>query len=234
MHSTSAYVFSNDARATAFRRAVRSRVAHSQEYAMPGLGASAQEVQREYLRYCAEQDHGQSNGAQQAPPPYMPAMDDQAPPTYTPSVNTRGSSSYTPCADHQAPPPYTSTPTSDMTPTARLDFLLYSNTSTPPSPPDYAEAISVPPPPPSYESRVSAHTPTSSSNNNNNTHQALSRQNIDTLFANCTTRTPKEQIRNRAIQALELVVLPGNGIEVSPKYSSPKKTGILRRIKDSV
>ncbi|KAH0334529.1 hypothetical protein KCU81_g9400, partial [Aureobasidium melanogenum] len=223
MHSTSAYVFSNDARATAFRRAVRSRVAHSQEYAMPGLGASAQEVQREFLRYCAEQDQGQSDGAQQAPPPYTPSTDTQVP-----------SSAMLP-RENQGPPPYTSTPTSDMTPTARLDFLLYSNTSTPPLPPDYAEAISAPPPPPPppprYGNVISAHTPTSSSRN---TDQRFSHQPINNLSTGCTTRTPKKQIHNKAIQALEVVVLPGNGIEVSPKYSSPKKTGILRRIKDRV
>ncbi|KAG9943241.1 hypothetical protein KCU85_g8810, partial [Aureobasidium melanogenum] len=219
MYSTPSYIFSNDARATAFRRAVRSRVAHSQEYAILGSGASAQEVQREYLRFCREQDQGQSDGAQQAPPPYMPNGNNHVLPAYVSA------------ADDQAPPSYTSTPTSDMTPIAQLDFLLYSNTSTPPSPPDYAEAVSVPPLPPSHENVISAHTPTSISRN---TDQRFSHQPINTLLATYTTRIPSKQIHNKTIQALELAIVPGNGIEVSPKYSSPKKTGILRRIKDRV
>ncbi|KAH0365792.1 hypothetical protein KCU65_g5773, partial [Aureobasidium melanogenum] len=223
MHSTSSYIFSNDARATAFRRAVRSRVAHNQEYVLPGSGPSAQEVQQAYLRYCREQQsRGQSDDTQQAPPPYMPSADTLAPPSYTMS------------RDDQTPPRYTFTPASGMTPTAQLNFLLYSNTSTPPSPPEYAEAISLLSPP-SYNNVISARTPTTSiSRSTTSTNQILSRTSMSTIFDNCTTRAPKKHIHNKAIQALELVVLPGNGIEVIEKHSPTKKTGILGWMKGTV
>ncbi|KAG9735862.1 hypothetical protein KCU73_g10402, partial [Aureobasidium melanogenum] len=156
MLSTTPYIFSNDARATAFRRAVRSGVAGRQEYAMPGSGLSAQEVQRAYLRYCAEQqEQGQSDNTQGAPLPYLLVM------------------------DNQAPPPYTSTPAFEMTPTAQLDMLLYSNTCTPPSPPGYTEATVTYPPPPSYEDSVSIRTTT--------TDQTPSRTKLQIVYNNLTT-----------------------------------------------
>ncbi|KAG9519429.1 hypothetical protein KCV07_g4969, partial [Aureobasidium melanogenum] len=214
MLSTTSYVFSNDARATAFRRAVRSGVAGRQEYAMPGSGLSAQEVQRAYLRYCAElQEQGQSDNTQGASSPYLPVMDNQAPPAY--SIET----------DDQTPPPYTSTPTSGMTPTAQLDMLLYSNTSTPPSPPEYTEAISTSPPPPSYENVISTSTTTT---------DTPSRTSMSRIFAGCITRTSRKQVYKKTIQALDLVVVSKNdGIEGTglPPRSS-RRTGILRRIKD--
>lgn len=182
MLSTTSYVFSDDARATAFRRAVRSGVAGRQEYAMPGSGVSAQEVQRAYLRYCAEQqEQGQNDNTQGAPSPYLPVMDNQAPPAY--SIET----------DDQAPPPYTSTPISGMTPTAHLDMLLYSNTCTPLSPPEYTEAISTsPPPPPSYGIVISRSTTT--------TDRTPSRTSMSRIFAGCTTRTSRKQVQKQAIQ----------------------------------
>ncbi|KAG9597887.1 hypothetical protein KCU86_g5839, partial [Aureobasidium melanogenum] len=152
MLSDTSYVFSNDARATAFRRAVRSGVARRQECAVPGSGASAQEVQRAYLRYCREQQsQGQSGSAQQAPP------------------------SYTSSANDQAPPPYTSTPAYEMTPTAQLDMLLYNNTSTPPSPPEYTETTATSPPPPSYENVISTRTTSTTT-----TDQTPSRTSLST------------------------------------------------------
>ncbi|KAH0169328.1 hypothetical protein KCU67_g3106, partial [Aureobasidium melanogenum] len=205
MLSTTPYIFSNDARATAFRRAVRSGVAGRQEYAMPGSGLSAQEVKRAYLRYCAEQqDQGQSDNTQGASLPYLPVM------------------------DNQAPPPYTSTPAFEMTPTAQLDMLLYSNTCTPPSPPGYTEATVTYPPPPSYEDSVSTRTTT--------TDQTPSRTSMSRIFAGCTTRTSRKQVHKKAIQALDLVVVPKNeGIEGTglPPRSS-RRTGILARMKAKV
>ncbi|KAG9664026.1 NAD(P)-binding protein, partial [Aureobasidium melanogenum] len=178
MLSTTSYAFSNDARVTAFRRAVRSGVARRQEYAVPGSGASAQEVQRAYLRYCAEQQsQGQSGSAQQTPPPYILAMDNQAPPAYSLETQHHTPPACTPSAMEQAPPPYTSIPASEMTPTAQLDQLLYSNISTPPSSPDYTQAISALPSPPSYEDVVSACTPTTS-RSINTMDQTLSRINL--------------------------------------------------------
>ncbi|KAH0395781.1 hypothetical protein KCU89_g9979, partial [Aureobasidium melanogenum] len=145
MLSTTSYIFSNDARATAFRRAVRSQVARRQEYAVPGSGLSAQE--------------GQSDNTQQTPPPYLLVMDNQAPPAYSLETDDQTLPASTPSAMDQAPPPYTSTPAFEMTPTAHLDMLLYSNTCTPPSPPEYTEAITTTTPP-SYEHVVSARTTT--------------------------------------------------------------------------
>ncbi|KAH0379623.1 hypothetical protein KCU92_g8062, partial [Aureobasidium melanogenum] len=178
MLSTTSYIFSNDARATAFRRAVRSQVARRQEYAVPGLGLSAQEVQRAYLRYCAEQqDQGQSDNTQQTPPPYLLVMDNQAPPAYSLETDDQTLPASTPSAMDQAPPPYTSTPAFEMTPTAHLDMLLYSNTCTPPSPPEYTEAITITTPPPSYEDSVSVRT--------TKTDQTPSRTSI--VYNNLTT-----------------------------------------------
>ncbi|KAK6000892.1 hypothetical protein QM012_002975 [Aureobasidium pullulans] len=128
MLSSTSHLFSNDTRATEFRREIRNRVARRQECAVPGSGASAQEVQAAYLRYCALQQaqQGHSESAQEDLPAYMPR--DQGPPPYTPS-------------DDQDPPGYASTTNAAMTPTEQLDILLYSNPSTPPSPPGYSEAI---------------------------------------------------------------------------------------------
>ncbi|KAG9568134.1 NAD(P)-binding protein, partial [Aureobasidium melanogenum] len=187
MLSTTSYAFSNDARATAFRRAVRSCVARRQEYAVPGSGASAQEVQRAYLRYCREQQNqGQSGSAQQPPPLYMLAMNDQAPPACSLETQHHTPPACTPSAMEQAPPPYTSIPASEMTPTAQLDQLLYSNISTPPSSPDYTQAISALPSPPSYEDVVSACTPTTS-RSINTMDQTLSRT-ISTMSLQSTGR----------------------------------------------
>lgn len=224
MLSTTSYIFSNDNRATEFRREVRNRVARRQEYAVPGSGASAQEVQRAYLRYCREQKHqGQSSDTQQAPPPYISSLDNQAPPSYTTSTND------------QAPPPYSSSATCELTPTARLEVLLQGNASTPPSPPEYTEAIASPPP--SYRDIASASTTTTlgSSGSDNSTNQTRSYQTMRHLFVNCTTRTPQKQIHKQAIQALELVIVPEadeNRASLLPSRPSPKRKGILRRMKE--
>ncbi|KAG9848370.1 hypothetical protein KCU98_g8276, partial [Aureobasidium melanogenum] len=218
MLSTTSYIFSNDGRATAFRRAVRSDVAHRQEYVVPGSGASAQEVQRAYLRYCQEQqEQGQSDSAHQAPPSYTPSVNNQAPPPYTPFT------------DDQAPPPYTYSTVSNMTPTAQLNMLLYSNTSTPPSPPEYTEAIATPPP--SYESVVA--TRITSDSTTTTTDQPPSRTRLSTIFAGCTTRTSRKQVQKQAIQALDLVVVPRSGVSGLPARPS-KKPGILRRMRGKV
>ena len=201
--------FSNDTRATEFRRAVRSQVARRREYAVPGSGAGAQEVQRAYLRYCAEQQRpGQGGGAQQVPPPSYTATANHSPYTST---------------DNDAPPPYTSA----MTPTAQLDMLLYSNTSTAPSPPRYTEAVATPPPP-CYADTVSACTVSTIMN------QTLSHAAMQNLFSDCTTRTPRKQIHKTAIQALNLVVVSKTqGSQEEVAFIRPnKKRGVLRRIKD--
>ncbi|KAG9957816.1 hypothetical protein KCU61_g8826, partial [Aureobasidium melanogenum] len=221
MLSTTSYVFSNDARATAFRRAVRSGVARRQGYAVPGPGASAQEVQRAYLRYCAEQQNqGQSGSAQQPPPPYMLAMDNQAPPAYSLETQHHTPPACTPSAMEQAPPPYTSTPASEMTPTAQLDMLLYSNTSTPPSPPEYTEAITTTPPP-SYDSVVSTRTTSITT-----TDQTPSRTSMNMIFAGSITGTSRKQVQKQAIQALDLVVVSGTVGTELPARSS-RRPGIL-------
>ncbi|CAD0099025.1 unnamed protein product [Aureobasidium mustum] len=202
-------IFSNDTRATEFRRAVRSQVARRQEYAVPGSGASAQEVQRAYLRYCREQQRpGQGGGAQQVPPP-----------SYTATANN---SPYT-STDNEAPPPYTSA----ITPTAQLDMLLYSNASTAPSPPGYTEAIATPPPP-CYADTVSARSIPNAIN------QTLSHSAMQNLFSNCTTRTPRKQLHKTAIQALNLVVVSETqGSQEEVAFIRPnKRRGVLRRIKD--
>lgn len=205
-------IFSNGTRATEFRRAVKSQVARRQEYAVPGSGASAQEVQRAYLRYCREQQRpGQGGGAQQEPPP-----------SYTATANNQALSPYT-STDNDAPPPYTSA----ITPTAQLDMLLYSNASTAPSPPGYTEAVATPPPP-CYADTVSARSIPNAIN------QTLSHAAMQNLFANCTTRTSRKHLHTKAIQALNLVVVPetqGSQEEVA-FIRQNKKRGVLRRIKD--
>lgn len=222
MLSTTSYILSNDIRATEFRRAVRDRVARRQEYAVPGSGASAQEVQRAYFGYCREQqqqqqlqNQGMCNSAEPDSAPYVPSLDDQAPP---PSCITS--------TNDLALPPYTSTTSSEMTPTAQLDILLYSNASTPPSPPEYTEAIATPPPP-RYQNVVCADTTPTSTNRTNQTPPPRA---IMDLFAGCTTRTPRKQIHKQAIQAIELVVVPGNEDRLPPRPN--EKRGILRRMKD--
>ncbi|KAH0343373.1 NAD(P)-binding protein, partial [Aureobasidium melanogenum] len=212
MLSTTSYAFSNDARATAFRRAVRSGVARRQGYAVPGSGASAQEVQRAYLRYCAEQQsQGQSGSAQQALPPYMLAMDNQAPPAYSLETQHHTPPACTPSAMEQAPPPYTSTPASEMTPTAQLDQLLYSNISTPPSSPDYTQAISALPSPPSYENVVSACTPTTS-RSINTMDQTLSRTSLKCQSqSTVSTMSLPSTGRDHLASTMIGVVLTGHG-----------------------
>lgn len=232
MVPTTSYIFSNDTRATDFRREVRNRVARRQEYAVAGLGASAQEVQRAYLRYCREQQNqrqqGQSSEIQQAPPPYGLSMDNQALLSYNASTNDQAPPSYHASTNDHTPPPYSSTATTEITPTARLELLLQGNASTPPSPPEYTEAITTPPPP-RYQDIASVG-PTSSS-----TNQTPSYQTMRDLFANCTTRTPRKQIHKQAIQALELVIVPEaneNRVSLLPPRPSPKRRGILRRMKE--
>ncbi|KAG9868733.1 hypothetical protein KCU77_g14, partial [Aureobasidium melanogenum] len=118
----------------------------------------------------------------------------------------------------QAPPPYTSIPASEMTPTAQLDQLLYSNISTPPSSPDYTQAISALPSPPSYKDVVSACTPTTS-RSINTMDQTLSRTSMSRIFASCTTRTSRKQTieSNRDLEEDQ-----GQGIEI--KVSSTECT----------
>jgi hypothetical protein len=57
---------------------------------------------------------------------------------------------------------------------------------------------------------------------------------VSRIFAGCTTRTSRKQVHKKAIQALDLVVVPENegneGTGLPPRSS--RRTGILRRIKD--
>jgi hypothetical protein len=137
MLSATSYIFSNDTSASDFRRAVRRQVATRADYALPGAGASAQEVQQAYLRYL----DAQNRGAQKVLPQYTAITPEQAEQA------------------EEAPPLYTATAASSTTPTASLNTLLYANISTPPSPPAYEDVAA----PPSYEDLSACPTSSSSS-----------------------------------------------------------------------
>lgn len=203
MSPTTFCIFSDDTRARDFRRAVRRQVATRVEYALPGAGASAQEVQQAYLRYLHAQNKGlrsentqHGRSTEQAPPPYTVTSTEQAPPAYTASA------------------------VATETPSERLDTLLYDNVYTPPSPPEYEEVAASSPP--NYDDVISLRT----TSNSSTTHQ-LSSHNINAVFTGCTTRTHRQTLHNTAIQALNLVV-GKNGPALPPR---PAKKGLLTRLK---
>jgi hypothetical protein len=203
MLSTTSYVFSNDSSASDFRRAVRRQVASRAEYALPGAGASAQEVQQAYLRHL----EAQSRGAQQALPQYTATTPEQAEQA------------------EEAPPVYTATDASSTTtPTASLNTLLYANIYTPPSPPAYEDFAA----PPSYEDLSACPTIATStlSNSTNNSVNVLSHQNINALFAGATSATHRTELNNTAIQALNLVV--GRDGSVLPPREEKEKGSLAR------
>jgi hypothetical protein len=215
MLPTTSYIFSTDNSASEFRRAVRRQVASRAEYALPGAGASAQEVQAAYLRYMRINNRGMRNSSNAA--------------SYTHTEKTA-----------EAPPVYTATAAS-ATPTARLNTLLYSNVYVVPSPPGYEDAVS----PPRYEDVVAArtrspipsssatttpsHTPTASqsqsqsqsSNSSNAANNHLSHQKINQIFAGSTSRTHRKQLNDTAVQALCLVV--GSDGPASPPREAKKR-----------
>lgn len=200
------YVFSNDTSACEFRRAVRRQVASRHEYAIPAAGPSAQEVQQAYFRFLRAQNRGiRSRSTQQAPPP---------PYTAAATIEQAGQ-------DEQAPPPYTATIAS-ATPTAQLNTLLYNNVTTPPSPPEYSEVAAQSPP--NYDDVIAVLDTATTS------RTELSSQNINTLFAGCTTRTPRKKLHRTAIQALGLVV-GSDGPALPPR---PSKKGFMARMKGKI
>lgn len=202
MASSSSNIFSNDTSASNFRRAVRRQAAIRHEYAVSGTGPSAQEVQQAYLRYMRAQNRGiRGRSTRQAPPPPYTA-------TSTQQVEQ----------DEQAPPPYTATIAS-ATPTAQLNTLLYNNVTTPPSPPEYSEVAAAPPP--DYDDIIALRNTATTS------RTKLSHHNINNLFAGHTTRTPRKQLHNTAVQALNLVA-GSDGPELPPR---PGKIGVWSRMK---
>jgi hypothetical protein len=205
MYPTTSYVFSNVTSASEFRRAVRRQIATRAEYALPGAGASAQEVQQAYLRYLHAQNRGlRSENTQQAT---RGRSTEQAPPPYTAT------------STEQAPPAYTAAATATQTPTARLDTLLYENIHTLPSPPAYEEVAALLSP---NHNTISLRTTST-----NSTTQQLSSHNINAIFTGCTTATNRQQLHNTAIQALNLVV--GKSGPALP--ARPAKKGLLARMK---
>lgn len=205
MASTSSHIFSNDTSASDFRRAVRRQVASRHEYALPGAGPSAQEVQQAYFRYLQSQNRGirGRNTRQVPPPPYTAATTQQAE------------------QDEQAPPAYTATIAAE-TPTAQLNTLLYNKITTPPSPPEYSEVAASSPP--SYDDIITLSDTAAAS------RTQLSSHNINALFAGCTTKTSRKQLHNTAIQALNLVV-GSDGPALPPR---PSKRGFMARMKGKV
>jgi hypothetical protein len=211
MYPTTSNVFTNDISASEFRRAVRRQVATRAEYALPGAGASAQEVQQAYLRYLRgrirelssenteqirelrSENTERGRSTEQAPPPYTATSTEQAPPAYTASSET-------------------------TTPTERLDTFLYDNIHTPPSPPEYEEVAASSPP--NYDDVISLRT------TNSSTTQQLSSHNINAVFTGCTTGTPQQTLHNIAIQALNLVV----GKDGPTLPACPAKKGLLARM----
>jgi sensor c-di-GMP phosphodiesterase-like protein len=222
MLPTTSYIFSTDNSASGFRRAVRRQVASRAEYAPPGAGASAQEVQAAYLRYMRTNNRGMRNSSNAAP--------------YTHTEKTE-----------EAPPVYTATAAS-ATPTARLNTLLYSNVCVVSSPPEYEDAVS----PPRYEDVVAArtrspipsssatttlsHTPNTSqsqsqsqsSNSSNAANNHLSHQKINQIFAGSTSRTHRKQLNDTAVQALCLVV-GSDGPALPPREAKKRGWGRGKR-----
>ena len=212
MYPTTSNVFTNDISASEFRRAVRRQVVTRAEYALPGAGASAQEVQQAYLRYLRgrirelssesteqirelrSENTERGRSTEQAPPPYTATSTEQAPPAYTASSETT------------------------TTPTARLDTLLHGNIHTPPSPPAYEEITASSPP--GYDDVPLRNT------SNNSTTEQLSHHNINAVFTGCTTATPQQTLHNIAIQALNLVV----GKDGPTLPARPAKKGLLARM----
>jgi hypothetical protein len=205
MLSATSYIFSTDTSASDFRRAVRRQVASRAEYALPGAGASAQEVQQAYLRYLHTNNRGMRISGNEVPHPHAEETE-EAPPTYTATA-------------------------SSAAPTARLNTLLYSNVGAAPSPPEYEDVAASSPP--GYEDVVSArtrspipsslsssatttpsHAPTASlsqsqsqlQSNSSTPPNHLSHQNINKIFAGSTSRTHRKQLHNTAVQALCLVI----------------------------
>ncbi|CAD0084665.1 unnamed protein product [Aureobasidium vineae] len=143
MLSTTSYIFSNDTDATNFRRVVRRQVAHRVEHAVPGSGASAQEVQRAYLAYMRSQQQTrglETDAAEQQevtpPPAYSETTNDEVLPPYSAAT--------------------VSEPHHQHSPTAQLGSLLYSNICSQPRPPRYEESVH---PPPYYQQLASTSAP---------------------------------------------------------------------------
>jgi hypothetical protein len=204
MLPTTSNVFSSDTSASDFRRAVRRQVATRAEYALPGAGVSAQEVQQAYLRYL----HAQNRGARQVAPIYTATTPEQA------------------RDDEEAPPEYSVSAASSTTPTSSLNTRLYANISTPPLPPAYEEVAGTSPP--SYENLPAYPTTiTSSTSAASGSAYHLSHQNMNALFAGSNTATHRRELGNTAIQALNLVV--GRDGPVLPPRE--EKKGVWERVK---
>jgi hypothetical protein len=201
MLSTTSYAFSTDTSTSDFRRAVRRQVASRAEYALPGAGASAHEVQQAYLRYL----QAQNRGAQQVLPQYTAITPEQAEQA------------------EEALPLYTATAASFTTPTASLNTLLYANISIPPSPPAYEDVAE----PPNYEDLSACPTTTTTSSTAARSANHLSHQNINALFAGATSATHRRELNNTAIQALNLVI--GRDGPVLPPRE--EKKGVWERVK---